>query len=535
MGANTLYYGDNLDVLRQHVADESVDLTYLDPPFNSKATYNMLFREQDGTRAAAQFKAFTDTWKWDTASSRAYEDLVEAGGRVADVMRAFKTFMPASDMLAYLSMMAPRLEELHRVLKPTGSIYLHCDPTASHYLKLLMDAVFGLRAFRNEIVWKRTPFAGSSKARAEQLPKSHDTILFYSEGMEWTWECPTLPYTEAYLKRFKWEDNDGRGPYRKTLLKTFSQETFKRLEAENRLIPPVKPGSKWSYKQYLLESPGQRQIDDVWTDINMLNPMAKERLHYPTQKPVRLLKRIILESSNPGDVILDPFCGCGTTIDATEQINRENPEKLPRRWIGIDITYLATNLIKCRLKDAFGDGCKYEVVGEPADLSSAAQLAEEDPYQFQWWALGLVAARPVEEKKGADKGIDGRLYFHDEPEGGETKQVIFSVKGGNLTVAHVRDLRGVLDRENAQIGLLISMEQPTKPMRAEAASAGFYESPGWKTKHPRLQLLTIEDLLAGKKVDRPPTRDERTFKKAERFKPTHLSGKALPFDEKQGV
>ncbi len=530
MKSNTLYYGDNLEVLPQHIKDESVDLIYLDPPFNSKATYNMLFKEEDGTRAAAQIKAFGDTWKWDQASARAYQEVVEAGGQVSQVIQAFKMFLGGSNMLAYLSMMAPRLKELYRVLKSTGSIYLHCDPTASHYLKLLMDAVCGTGNFRNEIAWKRTPFSGSSKARAQQLPKSHDTILFYCKGNQWTWQCPTLPYTEKYLKRFKWDDNDGRGPYRKTLLKTFSQETFKKLEDEKLLIPPAKPGAKWSYKQHLRTSSGNTQIDDVWTDINMLNPMAKERLHYPTQKPVELLKRIILESSNPGDLILDPFCGCGTTIDAAERINRENPDKPLRRWIGIDITYLATNLIKWRLNNTFGDSCKYSVVGEPADLASAAQLATEDPYQFQWWALGLVNARPVQEKKGADKGVDGRLYFHDEPEGSATKQVIFSVKAGkNIHANQANELLGVLNQEKAHIGVLISMEPPTPPMKSTAASAGFYDSP-WGTRHPRIQLLTIEELLRGKKVDMPPTRDERTFKKAEKFKTAQPRPASLPFD-----
>ena len=451
MSDNVLYYGDNLDVMRRYIADESIDLVYLDPPFNSNATYNVLFAEKSGGQAAAQIKAFGDTWHWDQSAEQAYWDVLQRGGRPAEAIKAFRDLLGENDMMAYLAMMAPRLVELYRVLKTTGSIYLHCDPTASHYLKVLMDAIFGPHNFRNEIVWRRTPFSGSSKARAEQFPRSHDLLLFYAKGGGRTWNQPTLPYSEAYLRRFRWDDDDGRGPYRQTLLKTYSQETFDRLQADRRLIEPTHSGAMWSYKQYLSESSGTTQIDDVWTDINAINPVAKERLGYPTQKPVALLERIVQAGSNPGDRILDPFCGCGTTIDASQ--------RLKRHWIGIDITYLAISLIKSRLKDSYGDTVSYDVIGEPTALPDAEELAHDDPYQFQWWALGLVDARPVDEKKGADKGIDGRLYFQDDA-AGHSKQVIFSVKAGHTSVPHVRDLRGVLDREKAAIGVLISMESP---------------------------------------------------------------------------
>jgi adenine specific DNA methylase Mod len=225
---------------------------------------------------------------------------VRAGGEVAQALAAFQTLLGPSTMLAYLSMMAPRLIELHRVLRSTGALYLHCDPTASHYLRLLLDAIFGPAHFRNEIIWKRTPFSGSSKARAAQLPRSHDVVLLYSKGHEWTWNGPTEPYSEDYLKRFKWDDDDGRGRYRKTLLKTYSKETFERLRDDDRLVAPVREGAQWSYKQYLSESSGQRQIDDVWTDVNALNPVARERLGYPTQKPEALLERIISASTAEG-------------------------------------------------------------------------------------------------------------------------------------------------------------------------------------------------------------------------------------------
>ncbi|HEX9751377.1 MAG TPA: DNA methyltransferase [candidate division Zixibacteria bacterium] len=504
---NTLYYGDNLDVLRRYIADESVDLIYLDPPFNSAQDYNVLFREQDGTRSASQIKAFEDTWRWDEAAARTYQETVESGCRVSLAMQGFRALLGNSDMLAYLSMMAPRLVELRRVLRPSGSIYLHCDPTASHYLKLLLDAVFGPTAFRNEIVWRRTPFSGSSKARARQLPRSHDVIYFYSKDADWIWNAPTVPYSQEYLERFKWKDD--RGLYRKTLLKTYSEPTLERLRAENRLIEPIEEGAKFSYKQYLDESPGFRQIDDIWVDINMINPVAKERLGYPTQKPEALLERILSASSNEGDLVLDPFCGCGTTIAAAQRLNR--------RWIGIDVTHLAITLIRHRLKDAFGDEAKYKIIGEPTSLPDAQTLAASDRFQFQWWALGLVGARPAEQKKGADQGIDGRLYFHDEGAKGSTKQIVLSVKSGGVSVKDVRDIRGVIEREKAAIGVLITLEEPTRPMRSEAAGAGIYSSP-WGTKHPVLQVLTIQDLLAGKGIDYPVATN-RTFKRAPRSKP----------------
>jgi DNA modification methylase len=499
-----------------------VNLIYLDPPFKSNQTYNVLFQEKNGSESAAQIRAFEDTWHWDQAAAEAYRSVVEGGPEaVSKFMQGMRAFIGTNDMLAYLGMMAPRLVELRRVLKPTGSIYLHCDATASHYLKLLMDAVFGGEGFRNETVWKRTPFSGSSKARARQLPRSHDVLLFYSRGAAWTWNPPAEPYSEAYLKRFKWKDE--RGNYRKTLLKTYSQETFQRLKAEGRLIEPTRPGAMYSYKQYLDESSGTRQIDDVWTDINAVNPVARERMGYPTQKPEALLERIIRASSNEGDMVLDPFCGCGTTVVVAQ--------KLKRRWIGIDITHLAVALMRHRLRSTFGDSVEkeYEVIGEPKDLASARALAEQDRFQFQCWALGLVGARPTEGKRGADKGIDGRLYFHDEGESrkAETKQVILQVKSGHVNAAHVRDLRGVVEREGAELGVLITLDEPTQPMRAEAASAGFYTAPD-RTTYPRLQILTVPELLEGKRIAMPGWAEHRTFKNATRAKGNAPRDQNLP-------
>lgn len=463
---NVLYYGDNLDVLRRHVKDEAVDLVYLDPPFSSNANYNILFAEH-GEKAAAQVEAFTDTWEWNTEARLAYEDVVEAGGKTADTMRAFRTMIPGSDMLAYLSMMAPRLLELHRVLKPTGSLYLHCDPTASHYLKLLLDAIFGASNFRNEIVWH---YNTGGKGKNTFLRK-HDTILWYSKGAQYTFNRAevAIPRTvgTAHLRHGVTED--GREYY----------EDFS----------PRKSGKQ--YRWYLDE--GITPMD-VWTDIQAINPMAKERLGYPTQKPVALLERIITASSNAGDLVLDPFCGCGTTVDAAQTLGR--------RWVGIDITHLSIGLIKHRLVTRYGpDVAKtYRVVGEPTTVDDAAVLAKEDPFQFQAWALGLVGARVAgSDKKGGDKGIDGRLYFHVGD--GDTRQIILSVKAGHIVPTYLDALWGVMERESAEIGVLLSFETPTAGMRARAVEAGFYESP-WG-KHARIQMRTVGELLDGKGIDYP--------------------------------
>ena len=527
MDSNSLYYGDNLDILRRYVQDESVDLIYLDPPFKSDQTYNVLFQEKDGSQSASQIKAFEDTWHWDEQAALFFEETVEAGGQVAEAMRAFRMLLGPNDMLAYLSMMAPRLVELRRVLKPTGSLYLHCDPTASHFLKLLLDAVFGPACFLNEIVWKRT----SAHSSAKRYGPVHDVILFYGKTNEHKWNRIFQDYDANYMETFfdqtdqdgrRWKRTDMTGagirhgetglPWRGIDITAKGRHwgsppsVLDELDRKGRVHWPKKEGGMPRLKQYPEDLPGV-PLQDVWTDVRPLHNLSAERLGYQTQKPEAILERIIQASSKEGDVVLDPFCGCGTTI-ATAQ-------KLDRRWIGIDITQLAISLIRYRLGDSFGKDCRFGVIGEPTSLPDATALAELDPYQFQWWALGLVRARPVEQKKGADQGIDGRLYFHDEGKGGKTKQIIFSVKAGKVTVSHIRDLVGVISREKAQIGAFLSLEPPTSPMRKEAASAGFYKSP-WG-KHPRIQLLTIEDLLGGKTVDYPQTADV-TFKKAPRVR-----------------
>ncbi len=514
-----LFYGDNLDILRNYISDESVDLVYLDPPFNSNASYNVLFSEQDGSRSAAQVKAFGDTWRWDEGAARAYEEVVEAGGQVSEALRAFQTLLGPSNMLAYLSMMAPRLVELRRAMKPSASIYLHCDPTASHYLKLLLDAVFGPENFRNEIIWQRTLSKGLMKTR---LPSNHDVILGYQKdkGATWNLDAAFQPYDpenldEKTAKKYCHRDPDGRRYHLDNLLNPnhdrpnldyeflgvrrvwrWTKDRMQKEYEAGRVVQP-KPGAVPRFKRYLDDQRG-RPLGDVWTDIPPLNSQAAERLGYPTQKPEALLERIIEMSSNPGDVVLDPFCGCGTAIAVSE--------RLERRWLGIDVTFLAIHLIKSRLAEAFGDALEVEVIREPTTKSEAQELAREDPFQFEVWALSKVKAQNSDKRKGADRGIDGRLPFHEKT-GGKTRQVIISVKSGKTGPQHVRDLRGVIEREEAEIGVLITMREPTAAMRAEAASAGVYrsgsEGVGTWGEHPRIQLLTIQELLEGKRIDKP--------------------------------
>jgi len=521
---NQLYYGDNLRVLREHIPDESVDLVYLDPPFNSNASYNVLFKEKTGTESSAQIKAFDDTWHWNAESEKTYSELATGvHQKLADLIVALRSFLGTNDMMAYLVMMAARLLELRRVLKPTGSLYLHCDPTASHYLKIVLDAVFGKENFRNEIVWKRTTAHSDSR----RWGHVHDILLFFSKTTQYRWNNQYSPYPDEYVTRFRYKDPDGRlwtdgdvtakglsgGGYTYeykgiTSLWRVPLETMKRLDSEGRLHFTKKGGIR--FKRYLDELPGI-PIQDVITDIYPINSQAKERLGYPTQKPEALLERIIKASSNEGDVVLDPFCGCGTAIAVAE--------RLGRRWIGIDITHLAITLMKARLEDAFGETCSpYIVRGEPTVLEGAKALKEHDPYQFQFWALGLVKAHPLEgKKKGADRGIDGVLYFMDD-ESGTPKKIIIQVKGGHINASHIRDLRGTIERENAAIGAFITLEEPTKPMKKEALEAGLYIPEYFPDlKVPRLQILTIEGLLEGiETLEYPRVAPDVTFKRAEK-------------------
>lgn len=535
---NTLFYGDNLEVLRDHIPDESVDLIYLDPPFNSSRSYNVLFKDEGGTESDAQITAFEDTWHWGPTAERTYDDLLtQAPDRVGAAVGALRQLVGTNQMMAYLVMMTARLVELHRVLKSTGSLYLHCDPTASHYLKILLDTIFGVENFRNEIIWKRTAAKGLATRR---LPDNHDTILCYqkSDSAVWNMEAAFIPYDQDNLDaktagKYTLQDPDGRlyqlsdltnpNPDRPNLTYEFlgitkvwrwTKERMQKAYEEGLVIQP-RPGAVPRYKRYLDEQRG-KPLGDVWSDVDPLNSQARERLGYPTQKPLTLLERIVETSSNPGDVVLDPFCGCGTAIAAAQ--------KLGRHWLGIDITHLSIALQKYRLRDMFDmtPGTDYRVIGEPVDLSGAQQLASENRYQFQWWALSLIEAQPVgstggrEGKKGSDKGIDGIIPFIEA--GDKRQRVVVQVKSGHVGAALIRDLVGTLDREQAAIGVFITLEEPSRDMISEAAGAGFYESPGWKRKFPRIQILTIADLFSGKRVEMPLAYG--TFKQAERIEPS---------------
>ncbi len=532
---NALYFGDNLDILREHVPDETVDLIYLDPPFNSNATYNVLFREKTGEESAAQITAFDDTWHWDMGSEGAYRVVVTGGPpKLADLLQAMRSFLGQNDMMAYLTMMAQRMVELHRVLKRTGSLYLHCDPTAGHYIKLLLDATFGPRSFRTEITWKRTSAHSDTRQGRRQHGRVHDILFFYSKTDQWTWNPVYTPYDDEYIdafyrhveretgRRYRLGDITGPGGAAKgnpqyevmgvTRYWRYSRERMDELIAEGRIVQS-RPGAVPAYKRYLDEMEGV-PLQDVWTDIGPIGARAKERLSYPTQKPEALLERIIKSSSNQGDVILDPFCGCGTATAVAE--------RLGRRWIGIDITHIAIALMKSRLNDTFGEDLSdYEVVGVPQDVESARALATESEhdgrYQFEWWALGLVDARPAKRRRGADSGIDGSINFFDDNTG-KAKRIIVQVKSGSVRRDQIATLKGDMEREKAEIGLFITLEEPTEPMRQEAVSAGFYEPEHFPGQlYPRVQILTVESLLTGEaRAEYPRVAPAGTFQRAPR-------------------
>jgi site-specific DNA-methyltransferase (adenine-specific) len=541
---NKLYFGDNLVVLREHIADESIDLVYLDPPFNSNKNYNILFNSPKGQKSEAQITAFEDTWHWGDEAEREYTEILhQRNTNVAEMIQSFRKFLDNSDMMAYLTMMTIRLLELHRVLKPTGSLYLHCDPTASHYLKVMLDMVFGSENFRNEITWKRQTAHSDAK---HQFSNVSDSILFYAKSKLTQFVPQYGEHDPDYIEKFyRFDDKDGRGSYsiadmaspnpRPNMMYEwkgfdfpekgwrYQESTMAKLDSEGRIWYPKKKDGSFDYakrprlKRYLSEQEGSI-ITNVWTDIQLLQFASAEKMGYPTQKPLALLERIINASSNPGDIVLDPFCGCGTAVEAAQ--------KLDRQWIGIDITSLAITLIEKRLRDRY-PGIQFEVIGTPNDLEGARDLANRDKYQFQWWACSLVNAQPYQgKKKGADSGIDGLIFFQDELN--SVKKIIVSVKGGEgVGVSQIRDLKGTVDREKAAIGIFITLAEPTRPMQTEAVSAGYYESP-LGNSYPKIQILTIEGLLSGQQKAEYPdlARGGLTFKKS---KPTKKDASQLEF------
>ena len=511
MQTNTLFYGDNLDVLRKYTLNESVDLIYLDPPFNSKANYNLLFKESTGEESVAQIKAFSDFWHWDKTAEKTYLELQE-DPKFTDTIQSLLKLLGRNDMMAYLVMMTIRLRELHRVLKPTGSIYLHCDPTASHYLKIIMDLIFGAKNFRNEIVWQRFAF----HADAHRFGRVHDVLLFYSKGDNYVWNTIYTDFKESYKEsHFRYEDEKGiyrldnlnppggRGPFYEFhgFKRPWRYTKEKMLEFEKKGLIHAPKGRVPQVKRYLSELKGQA-IHSIWIDIPPINPMSKERMDFQTQKPIKLLERIISASSNEGDLVLDPFCGCGTSIMAAHQIKR--------RWIGIDITHLAISIIKSRLKEMYLVANRdYKIIGEPVDLASATKLMEYDPtgYQFQCWAVSKLDARPAnpDDKKGADKGVDGWLFFR-EGNDPNLRKIVVQAKGGTHIGANIiRDLLGTVQNTKSAMGILITLHEPTQPMKEAAMEAEYYESSTWEEKYPRIQIITIEELFSGKRPVLPLT------------------------------
>lgn len=558
---NKLFFGDNLVILREHVPDESVDLIYLDPPFNSKADYNVLFKTTSGEDSAAQAIAFKDTWTWDQEAAAAFHEVMTGPGvpaNLRNLMESLKKFLTGdtgqkgNSMMAYLTMMALRLVELRRVLKPTGSLYLHCDPTASHYIKLVLDAVFGVKNFKNEIIWQRV----NAKSNVQRkFGAVHDVVMYYSRSIgKETWNQPTRELSEAHIASSyrHVEEETGRRYMSSDLTASMSRASRGQVYEWRGIRPP--PSRCWVYaedkmealfaenrivlsstgyprlKRYLDESQGER-VHDIFFDLPFIGSHDPERLGYPTQKPEALLERIIRTSSNEGDVVLDPFCGCGTTIAVAE--------RLGRRWIGIDITYLAVDLMERRLLDQFcgkvgvqvlsdvpvqkrrqalreywskgksdllpllQPGLKpYEVAGDPKTAEDAKALFHNEPYQFEWWAVAMLGAQGKERKRGADRGIDGVIIFQDKE--GEYQRALVSVKGGGLKREMIATLKGDMQREGAVIGILVTNEPPTAPMKAEAADAGRWASRMFPERsYPVIQTLTAAEILDGKEPDIP--------------------------------
>lgn len=503
---NKLYFGDNLDILRDRISSDFVDLVYLDPPFNSKSDYNLVFKSPDGASPSAQALAFEDTWRWGEAAETAFREVIGAGGATARLLGSLRLWLQESDMMAYLAMMTVRLQEMHRCLKPTGSLYLHCDPSASHYLKIILDAIFGPSSFRSELIWKRTNARGTKG----KWPALHDSLLFYTKGSQFTFapqlgkgdagKVPHTLITGADGKKYQTFELTGPGV-------TKDGESGRAWRGFN----PSRFGRHWGQSEIEREAldlqglihwpanggfPRRRAaepfdpetrvvtIGDVWTDIDRLNQTAKERLGYPTQKPLALLERIIAASSRRDEIVLDPFCGCGTTVHAAETLERQ--------WIGIDVTNYAVKLIQTRLRAAFPD-LSIEIDGMPRDYDDAAALAERNKYQFQWWACDVIGAqRYRNRKKGPDGGVDGEIMFLNGPRG--VGRIIVSVKGGKtLGVDAVRELRAVIDQQGADLGVLVCLAEPSQQAISAALSAGVT-----KTAHgefPRIQITTIRDLF----------------------------------------
>jgi site-specific DNA-methyltransferase (adenine-specific) len=510
---NTIYLGDCLEVLRDNIPDESVDLIYIDPPFNSKRDYSIFF---DDKEIQTQRIAFEDTWTLKNIQDSLTELHTLKTDNLYFLLLTFQKVAPHA--FPYLTMMSLRILELHRVLKPTGSFYLHCDPTMSHYLKTACDIVFGEKNFRNELVWKRTSAHSDSKGYGSNI----DILLFYSKTEDYLWNKIYVSHDEKYLKRFRYKDSDGRawtdgpitakgltgGGYEYTYKGISGYwrcpiETMERLDKEGRLHFTNRGGIR--LKKYLDENKGN-PLQSLIDDISPINSQAKERLGYPTQKPKALLERIIQASSNEGDTVLDGFCGCGTTLDAAEGLHRN--------WIGIDISPIAISLIKRRLKDTYGEGLsKFEVRGTPTTENSAKELWKQNPFAFQdWWLTEFEVFSTTYGKKGADKGIDGIGQYLIDPKDQKVIRAAFQVKGGqHIQSKDIDALLGAMEKHKCELGLFLTIAKPTKPMLETVAASGFVEIPGYKI--PKLQILTLKDYFKNKMPKLPKV--NITFKAAQ--------------------
>lgn len=531
-----LFYGDNLPVMQSNIPDAFADLIYLDPPFNSKKAYNAIFAQENPGRAAAQIQAFDDTWVWDLVTEQEFERLSQGGSprKVADTLAAFRKVLGENDLMAYLVMMTARLLEMHRVLKQTGSLYLHCDPTASHYLKMVLDSIFGPTNFRSEVVWKRT----HSHNSAMRWGPIHDVILFYTKSRDFVWNAQYQAYSDDYLREaFNYEDERGRfqpitltGPglregdsgqpwrnvdpskvgrhwqpskmfydlYEKltgeSLAEYLMAERLERADAAGLIWWPKKVGGVPRFKQYAHLSPGL-PLQDVITDIPRLSSKSAERLGYPTQKPLALLRRIIQASSNPGDIVFDPFCGCGTTVAAAEELGRG--------WVGIDIAYIAIDLILKRLEDSYGSSLmkKVETSGIPRDLEAARSLHANSHFEFERWAVSLVSGEP-KAQPGGDKGVDGIISFVTNADK-DIGTAIVEVKGGGTSPADVRSLAGTVAARGAEMGVFICIAEPTRKMREAANEAGTYYWPFGDRTFSRVVIISVAELLDGKRPEMP--------------------------------
>jgi len=512
---NQLFYGDNLDVLRKHIRDETVDLCYIDPPFNSERNYNQIYNNV-GKEDQAQAQAFIDTWTWDDYANQGLNEIQEnyLGRFTAQsiaLISGLTQVLGKGSLFAYLISMTLRIAEIHRILKPTGSFYLHCDPTASHYLKIVLDAIFCSQGgdYKNEVVWKRTTAHNDSKRYGINV----DFILFYTKGSKFIWNSQYKGHEEKYQSRFKNQDDDGRlwtddnltakglsgGGYEYEYkgcrsLWRVPLESMERLDAEGKLHFTKNGGIR--LKRYLEGIKGVA-LQCLWEDIPPINSQARERLGYPTQKPEALLERIVKASSNEGDVVLDAYCGCGTTVAVSQRLDRQ--------WIGIDITYQSISLILKRLEDSFGKGVLETIAinGIPKDMASAKALAlkkdDRTRKEFEKWAVLTYSNNraTINQKKGADKGIDGIAYFtgdRDEPE-----KVILQVKFGKVNSSDIRDLQGTMTRENAVLGVFITLNKPTKDMNQEAKEAGIYQSRFMSQPTDKIRIVTIQEIIEDQK------------------------------------